>query len=175
MAEHIVKEVQGIGREITVTPTPTDKTTLNYIRLLEEMESSGFTNHINLTSSVHGSSVWSIPNTIPQRDSEGALFANKFHSTSSIEFKENVERIQSAISLIMSLKGVTFNWKASGAPDMGLIAEEVDEILPEVVSRDDEGKIIGISYNSLTGLLVEAIKAQQEQINKIINFLQLDI
>jgi hypothetical protein len=49
-------------------------------------------------------------------------------------------------------------------PDLGLIAEEVATVIPEAVAFDDNGAAIGVDYNRLTALLVEAVKSQQEQI-----------
>jgi polyhydroxyalkanoate synthesis regulator phasin len=58
------------------------------------------------------------------------------------------------------LRGVSFDWKDSGKPSVGLIAEEVAEVVPEVVAYND-GAATGVNYASLVGVLVEAVKEQQ--------------
>ena len=66
------------------------------------------------------------------------------------------------------MRGVTFEWKndkkMGKGKRIGLIAQEVEKIAPEVVSHPKDG-MLSIRYRDLTGLLVEAIKEQHEQIN----------
>ena len=62
----------------------------------------------------------------------------------------------------MSLRGVSYNWKDSGQPDIGLVAEEVKNIIPEVVH--DSKDYMALDYSRLTSILIEAVKAQQSQI-----------
>ena len=68
------------------------------------------------------------------------------------------------------MQGVKFDWKDDkygSDNNYGLIAEDVDKILPNLVSHDNEGKARGIQYTKLTAVLLEAIKEQQEQINDL--------
>ena len=67
--------------------------------------------------------------------------------------------------MIKSLKGVSYEWKNSGAKDFGFIAEDVGQILPGIVQWEDNGKdATGIDYSRIVSYLVEAVKEQQEQI-----------
>lgn len=83
--------------------------------------------------------------------------------------KENIETITGALDKVLALRGVSFNYKASGKPNIGLIAQEVQEILPMVVNTNESTGLLGVSYISIVGLLVEAIKELQAQVDELKN------
>jgi hypothetical protein len=88
--------------------------------------------------------------------------------TSSREMKTNIEPIENILPAVLQMQGVKFDWKDDGQKDnYGFIAEEVDEILPNLVSHDSEGKAQGIQYSKMTAVLLEAIKEQQVQIDEL--------
>jgi len=68
---------------------------------------------------------------------------------------------------VKRLRGVHFDWKESGKPSVGLIAEEVEGVVPEVVAHGGNGgAATGVNYSGLVGVLVEAVKEQQIAISK---------
>ena len=70
-----------------------------------------------------------------------------------------------ALDLVTQLRGVRYVWKESGAPDIGFIAEEVGEVLPEVVTWEENGvDAKGVDYARVVSVLVEAVKEQQREI-----------
>jgi hypothetical protein len=71
-----------------------------------------------------------------------------------------------ALDTVMSLKGVEFTWKDSGERDFGFIAQDVQSVLPKAVHTADDG-VQGVDYSRLTSVLVEAVKAQQVQIEEL--------
>ncbi len=93
----------------------------------------------------------------------GALFATSITETSALRYKENVSNLNSIDSLY-KLRPVTFDWKGTGVKDIGLIAEEVKEHVPELVHLDEEGGAEGIKYSKLTSLLIKAVQDQQTEI-----------
>ena len=106
----------------------------------------------------------------------GAVISNDnitaYGSASDIRLKENIEVIQNPIDKVQKLRGVTFNYKKDGSKSTGLIAQELEEVLPEVVYEthdlhDDQDKFKAVRYGNIVGLLVEAIKEQQEQIESL--------
>lgn len=97
----------------------------------------------------------------------GAVQAPAFVQASSIRFKEQVEGLQDALGAVGRLQGVRFAWKETGNPSVGLIAEKVAEVMPEVVHRDDQDRPSGVNYGSLVAVLVEAVKSQQQQIQSL--------
>ena len=92
---------------------------------------------------------------------------------SSRRWKDNVQPLGGALDQAMQLRGVRFDWTAdaphnpSRRSDIGLIAEEVAQVVPEVVSLDEQGAPRAVDYGRLTALLVEALKAQQSQIQQL--------
>ena len=100
----------------------------------------------------------------------GACQANSFNNVSSIRFKENVTPILDAMSYVKKLQGVHFTWKDHRrGSDVGLIAEDVNKVLPQVVSRDadDLSKIEGVAYDRIVPILIEAIKELAAQVERL--------
>lgn len=101
---------------------------------------------------------------------EGA--GTDYGSSSSIRWKENIKPIDNALARVLDLRGVYFDWKKEygGKHGMGMIAEEVGKIIPEIVSYEENGiDATGMDYGHLTPILVEAIKEQQKQIEELRN------
>ena len=106
----------------------------------------------------------------------GDIIANSIAGSSDLRFKTNVRSITSPLEKVKSLRGVFFNWDQKSFPDknfsdnteLGFIAQEVEKVLPEVVSKDKtpEGYRSG-KYDKIVALLVEAIKEQQKQIDSL--------
>ena len=64
----------------------------------------------------------------------------------------------------MKIDGVSFDWKETNQPSLGVIADNVQEVLPEIVSGEDTKSV---NYNGLIGLLIEVVKDQQKQIDEL--------
>jgi hypothetical protein len=96
----------------------------------------------------------------------GTITAQDFNALSDESLKENVSEIVNPISVINSLSGVSFTWKESGESAYGFIAQEVEKVLPEIVSTSDEG-IKSVKYLQLIAFLLEAIKDQEVRLTKI--------
>ena len=86
---------------------------------------------------------------------------------SSIRYKENVQTIKYGLDKVLQMRGVTYDKKNTGVKEVGVIAEEVYDILPEVVLKNEEGDIDSVSYGRIVGVLIEAIKEQQKQIEEL--------
>ena len=89
---------------------------------------------------------------------------------SSIRWKKNITEIDNALDKVLNIRGVYFDWdeEHGGQHDMGMIAEEVGEYIPEIVIYEDDGVYAtGMDYGALTPVLVEAIKEQQAQIEEL--------
>ena len=95
-----------------------------------------------------------------------------YYNSSSIRYKEDVTDIESTIDKINKLRPVKFKVKESQQYTTGLIAEEVVEVIPEIVfEREIEGfdkpQIDGVAYNDLHAYYIKAIQEQQEMINEL--------
>ena len=99
----------------------------------------------------------------------GQVTAVSMVETSSIALKENVNPIENALDKILRLKGVTYDRLDSHEHESGLIAEWTEEVLPELVTRDTEGNVVGIKYTKLTAYLIEAIKSLNTEIKNLKN------
>lgn len=91
--------------------------------------------------------------------SSGALSASRY--------KEAVEKLGAPGDLLNQLRGVRYTWRDSGEPDVGMIADEVAKVLPELVSFDDEGQPTRLHYARLVAVLVESAKEQQRDMEKM--------
>ncbi|MGA7380795.1 MAG: tail fiber domain-containing protein [Terriglobales bacterium] len=83
---------------------------------------------------------------------------------SSRRWKTNIQTLQGALAKVEQLRGVSYDLKDGGKHEVGVIAEEVGKVVPEVVSYEENGKDArGVDYSRLTALLIEATKEQQRQ------------
>jgi hypothetical protein len=133
----------------------TDDTTNNetYYPLLSTSTSGTL-----LTANTSSSKLSYVPST-------GTLTLVDLNTTSDRKFKENIQPIDSAMEIINRIDGVSYNWKETGKKSYGIIAQQLQEILPELVSQEDRG--LSVSYLPLIALLIEAVKEQQKQIEKL--------
>ena len=91
--------------------------------------------------------------------------ANAWNTFSSQRYKEDIRPIERALEKVRRLRGVEFKWKGSGKDDLGVIAEEVGKIFPEIVQYESNGQEArGLDYSKLIAPLIEAIKEQQAEI-----------
>jgi hypothetical protein len=94
--------------------------------------------------------------------------AGDINSTSDKRLKENVETIDNALDKVLAMRGVGFNRIGKDTRSIGVIAQEIEKILPEVVHVDDsDEKFKSVSYANIVAVLIEAIKEQQEQIEDL--------
>ena len=98
--------------------------------------------------------------------SSGLLTSTDYNSSSDKRLKKSIKQIDGALAKVNKLKGVSFEWKESGTQALGLIAQDVEKVIPELVTTDDNG-FKGIRYNNVIAVLVEAIKEQQDQIKDL--------
>lgn len=94
----------------------------------------------------------------------GVVTATDFNATSDESLKTNIQPISSPIQKVMQLNGVTFNWKDNNEASVGVIAQEVEKVFPELVHGLQPRTV---SYNGLVGLLIECVKEQQKEINEL--------
>jgi len=97
----------------------------------------------------------------------GNAFADGWSTYSSRRWKTNIQTLPNALAKVEQLRGVSYDLKGSGKHEIGVIAEEVGEVVPEVVSFEENGKDAqGVDYSRLTALLIEGMKQQQRQIQE---------
>lgn len=95
----------------------------------------------------------------------GITTSTDFNSSSDINLKTNIQTIENPIDKLLEINGVTFNWIENEKASVGVIAQDVEKVLPQLVNDMGSHKVV--NYNGLIGLLVECIKHQQKQIDEL--------
>jgi Chaperone of endosialidase len=110
-----------------------------------------------------GIGVSTAPNILTvKQNSPTDPIADSWTTYSSRRWKTNIRTIRDASTILRRLRGVRFDWKADGKRDIGLIAEEVGKVLPELVTYEANGiDASGVDYARLVPVLIEAAKQQQ--------------
>ena len=102
---------------------------------------------------------------------DGDVIAFSSTTASDKNLKENIEVIPNALDKVHSLNGVSFTWKRDGTPSAGVIAQEVQGVLPEAVKEVTSLKTgeshLTVNYHALTSILIEAIKELTAEIEEL--------
>jgi hypothetical protein len=93
--------------------------------------------------------------------STGTLAATNVNTTSDINLKKDISPVENALETVQKLEGVHFTWKDNDKQTIGVIAQQIEEHLPQLV---DTAEHKSVNYNGLIGVLIEAVKEQQSQI-----------
>lgn len=107
-------------------------------------------------------------------DVNGSVNCTGGTCSSDIRWKKNIQKLTTPLANIQKLRGVSYYWKTKAFPDrdfsddkqIGLIAQEVEQIYPELIKTDNEG-YKSMDYMSLSAVLLEAIKEQQNEIEAL--------
>jgi hypothetical protein len=165
---HVKGNADGIALHLSNASgdlTWPDDNTLN----MGTWDGSTFVEHMRITAGGNvGIGVTSTPNILTVvRYSATDPVADSWGVWSSRRWKENVRPLENALETIQRLRGVSFDWKETGESDLGLIAEEVAEVVPEVVAFEENGRHAqSVDYARLVSVLIEAVKEQQEIIRR---------
>ena len=105
--------------------------------------------------------------------SEGAYFTGTITASGDVvaysdeRTKENIKTIDNALEKVKNLRGVEFNKIGEERKQIGVIAQEIEKVLPEVVKEHDMDGMKTVAYGNIVGVLIEAIKEQQKQIEEL--------
>ena len=98
----------------------------------------------------------------------GDVISPNFYSQSDLALKQNVVNIKNPMDKLMGISGVSFKWKNNKAKAVGIIAQDVEKVLPEAVSTDGQGFKV-VSYDSLIPLLIESVKSLKAELDLLKN------
>jgi hypothetical protein len=98
--------------------------------------------------------------------SGNATLTGVFTENSSIRYKKDIETIKYGLDKVLQMRGVTYVKKDNDVKEIGVIAEEMYEVLPDVVLKNEEGIIDSVSYGRLSAVFIEAIKELKQEINE---------
>jgi hypothetical protein len=96
-------------------------------------------------------------------------------TVSDVRLKEDVKTIENSLEKVTQLRGVSYTWNAGsreGQQDLGLIAQEVEEVFPEIVREKELALVDGesyktVDYEKLVGVLIEAVKELKAEIEEL--------
>jgi hypothetical protein len=163
--EIVTSAVLGSGTANTSTYLRGDRSwaTVTSGITISDDTTTNATRYLTFTSATSGSiSAENVSSTkLTFNPSTGAFTAaGDITSTSDIRVKTNIRTIEDALVLVQNMRGVYFN--KNGIAGVGVIAQEMEEVLPEVVL---DGEYKSVAYGNIVGVLIEAIKDQNETIN----------
>lgn len=100
-------------------------------------------------------------------DVGGNIGATAYFYTSDRSLKANIAPLTGSLAKVLRLQGVSFSWKKDGSKSVGVIAQDVEKVYPELVHTDKASGIKSVEYGNLVGPLVEAVKEQQKEIDAL--------
>lgn len=146
----------GISLVAASLPAITDDTTTNASRfLLFDADTSGVVGTVGTSSS----KLYFNPST-------GTLNSTQFNSLSDETKKAEIVSITGALELLAKIRGVEFRWKDSTVYSAGVIAQDVEKVLPNLVNINDQG-VRSVNYDGLIGYLVEAIHTLDRRLSAL--------
>ena len=95
----------------------------------------------------------------------GAVTATHFNSLSDREFKDNIIIITDSINKVERMNGYSFTWKDNGKPSYGVIAQEIEAIVPELVNTVNGTK--SVNYDGIIAFLIESVKELNQRITEL--------
>jgi hypothetical protein len=118
--------------------------------------------------------IGTVPTGTYKLEVSGKLGTSGINETSDIRYKKKISTIENALGKVMQLRGVNYEWRADEFKEknfdttaqIGLIAQEVEKIIPQVVTTDANG-YKAVEYSKLVALLIEALKEQEKKIESL--------
>jgi len=128
--------------------------------------SEGTSGQFALIFGTQGSGVSNPQERLRLNNAGNATFSGTVTANSDERLKENVVGISNALSKVLDLRGVYFNRIGQSEREIGVIAQEIEKVLPELVYESHDGTK-SVAYQNMVAVLIEAIKEQQQQINEL--------
>ena len=103
-------------------------------------------------------------------DVTGAIVASgDITAFSDAKLKTEISTINDALSTVGKLRGVTYKWLKDGKPSIGVIAQEIEKVIPQIVhTTEHEGKDVkSVDYGKIVGVLIEAVKELKTEVDKL--------
>lgn len=168
---------EDINSSASIAITKLAASTISGVSLGNNLGSLTFNSYLSGTYNGASSVIISVAatsintvNTLVSRDSSGNFTAGvitceDLNSTSDVNLKQNIKPLQNSLETVKQIEGVEFEWKKSSKKSLGVIAQEIEQILPELVTEVDGNKTV--NYNGLVGLLIQAVKELSEEVEEL--------
>ena len=95
------------------------------------------------------------------------LSCTDFDTTSDINLKKDIEIVTNANEILNQINGVNFTWIKSNKPSVGIIAQEIEKVLPQLVHERSDTGTKSVNYNGLIGVLIEAVKELSQRVEEL--------
>jgi predicted ATPase len=99
----------------------------------------------------------------------GTVTCQDLNSTSDLVFKDNIQDIFNGIEILNKINPVSFNWKKDGRKSYGVIAQQLEKVLPELVNTNEIDNTKTVSYIPIISILIDAVKTLQKEIDDLKN------
>lgn len=175
------KDVQKVAPVTTKYETPAEESLKERVSRLEEMLVRGggtdlglipYNGHSRSPGTFYGGTENPSANASAFRlNYDGKFYATQMHAkaffyTSDIADKEEVKPLTNALEKISGIEGVSFRWKDGGS-DAGVIAQQVQELIPEAVMMEYESGKLSVNAAALIGYLVAAVRELKEEVEAL--------
>jgi hypothetical protein len=154
-----VNDIVGVPEDVYVSSTK-----LNFTPSTGNLYSTISSSQNVVTGNVTASGLVTSQNVVTGNvTASGLVTAQDFNSTSDISLKENITQIENSLDILEKLTGIKFNWKNTQEISYGLSAQEVEQVLPEIVKTRENG-LKGVNYLNIIAILIESVKELKNEI-----------
>jgi len=167
-----------------ITNSNLANSTISGVSLGSNLSSLSFGSYLTAAGSYNGSTARTVSvaatsintaDTIVSRDSNGDFSAGTINcsylnasfdinSNSDVNLKTNIKTVENAVETINQLRGVSFDWKETGKSSYGVIAQELENVLPELVKT---GENKSVNYSGIISVLIEAVKELSAEVEEL--------
>lgn len=180
---------EDINASAAIAVSKLASSTISGVTLGNNLNSLSFGPYLTAGSSYNGSSSVSVSvaatstntaDTLVARNASGDFTAGSincsyltasftvealdFNSLSDLNLKTNVNTIENSLDIVNSLRGVSFDWKVNGNKSYGVIAQELEKVLPDLVTTKENKSV---NYNGLVGVLLQAVKELSAEVEEL--------
>lgn len=168
-SEYIITGNLTVGNTVTAPTVNTDVIIFDDgTRLTTNSPNVFIANTITANLNITTSNITVTNNATVGNITATLISATDFNTTSDVDLKINMQQITNSLDVIEQLTGFVFNWKSDGKTSYGVSAQQVEQILPDLVRVRDDG-FKGVNYLNLIAFLIEAVKDLKKEIMEIKN------
>lgn len=99
--------------------------------------------------------------------SSGVLSSTDYNSLSDLTLKTNIKDLSNSLDILDSIRPVSFDWKDNGVTAYGVIAQELEKVLPQLVNENPDNGIKAVSYTQLIPFLIDAVKQLKKEVDTL--------
>jgi len=156
--------ISNSGIQVNIDSIQVDSTVVRTFGTQTIAGAKTFTNNLSVSGIASATTFVGVGLSVTTATVSQTITAQNFNSVSDNRIKKNIKTLENSLRLIESLRGVSFDWKETDGSSYGVIAQEIEEILPNLVK---DGEIKSVNYNGLIGVLIEAVKELSEEVKEL--------